>query len=366
MGYSKNIHYRIYQAPKADFPEMVNELLSHLPKNEVILRLVFFGMPASNEQYLERRLLLREKIRRLYGDREPALSYVAQPPLGAGLILEIQSYSPGPNEHVTFNHHEGTPYALLDTPDFRMLFAGGFQEEILLFNIHSQAVGAFRKIGGLMRKEGFPINSIIRQWNYIERITDFDGPDQRYQMFNNARSEFYSTTRWDNGYPAATGIGADLGGLVIDLDAIVFKNNTARALPIDNKLQVAAHAYSEKVLEQAGKRKTTPKFERAKRLITSDGEVTYISGTAAIRGEASLANVGLEQQLRITMENIAELISDGTIKVLRVYLKEASFYEEAKHLLDNYQLNIPISYMCTDVCRDELLIEIEGIAIKSI
>lgn len=66
------------------------------------------------------------------------------------------------------------------------------------------------------------------------------------------------------------------------------------------------------------------------------------------------------------MENIAELISDGTIKVLRVYLKEASFYEEAKHLLDNYQLNIPISYMCTDVCRDELLIEIEGIAIKSI
>ena len=162
MGYSKNIHYRIYQAPKADFPEMVNELLSHLPKDEVILRLVFFGMPASNEQYLERRLLLREKIRRLYGDREPALSYVAQPPLGAGLILEIQSYSPGPNEHVTFNHHEGTPYALLDTPDFRMLFAGGFQEEILLFNIHSQAVGAFRKIGGLMRKEGFPINSIIR------------------------------------------------------------------------------------------------------------------------------------------------------------------------------------------------------------
>ena len=44
--------------------------------------------------------------------------------------------------------------------------------------------------------------------------------------------------------------------------------------------------------------------------------------------------------------------------------ERSSFYEEAKQLLDAYNLNIPISYMCTDVCREELLIEIEGIAMK--
>lgn len=33
-------------------------------------------------------------------------------------------------------------------------------------------------------------------------------------------------------------------------------------------------------------------------------------------------------------------------------------------LLEGYNLNIPISYMWADVCRDELLIEIEGIAIE--
>ena len=31
-------------------------------------------------------------------------------------------------------------------------------------------------------------------------------------------------------------------------------------------------------------------------------------------------------------------------------------------LMEQYQLNIPISYMQADVCREELLIEIEGIA----
>lgn len=50
--------------------------------------------------------------------------------------------------------------------------------------------------------------------------------------------------------------------------------------------------------------------------------------------------------------------------MLRVYLKEKSFYEEARELLEEYNLNIPISYMWADVCRDELLIEIEGIAIE--
>ena len=49
--------------------------------------------------------------------------------------------------------------------------------------------------------------------------------------------------------------------------------------------------------------------------------------------------------------------------MLRVYLKDKSFYKDAERLLNEYKLNIPISYMWADVCRDELLIEIEGIAV---
>ena len=93
-------------------------------------------------------------------------------------------------------------------------------------------------------------------------------------------------------------------------------------------------------------------------------ELIYISGTAAIRGEESLTGVGLERQLHITMENIAQLTGDVPLKMLRVYLKNKSDYKEARELLNGYQLAIPISYMCADICRDELLIEIEGIAIK--
>lgn len=103
--------------------------------------------------------------------------------------------------------------------------------------------------------------------------------------------------------------------------------------------------------------------KRAKSMIVWHRELSYISGTAAIRGEESLIGVGLERQLYITMENIAELIGEAKLKMLRVYLKDKSFYKDAERLLNEYKLNIPISYMWADVCRDELLIEIEGIAV---
>ena len=47
-----------------------------------------------------------------------------------------------------------------------------------------------------------------------------------------------------------------------------------------------------------------------------------------------------------------------------IFVTTANTDEEARELLEGYNLNIPISYMWADVCRDELLIEIEGIAIE--
>ena len=364
MNYCDKIHYNIYTTGLATCGEMVDALLAQLPGDEQILRLAFFGMPSDNEQYVSRRIMLREKIRKSYGNHEPVLSYVSQPPLNAGLILEVHSYKADEDDHITFRRHGGFPYVMLENADGRFLFAGGFHGDVINFGIQQQSAEVFHMMGEVMRREGFPINSIIRQWNYIEQITRFDGPDQHYQMFNNARADFYGKTDWNNGYPAATGIGANLGGILVDLDAAVFARPECYATPIDNKLQIAAHAYSDQVLEAAQQKKATPKFERAKSMTFDGRRIVYISGTAAIRGEESLVGVGLGRQLHITMENIDQLIGKAKLKMLRVYLKEKSFYEEARELLEGYNLNIPISYMWADVCRDELLIEIEGIAIE--
>jgi enamine deaminase RidA (YjgF/YER057c/UK114 family) len=366
MSYSKDIRYDIFYADGADFETMVDELFSKVSDLKYPIRLTFFGTPADNEQYLKRRELLCEKTARIYGDKEPVVCYVSQPPLGCKLVLEAHYLESIPETvSIHYNKHDGFPYVVVNAPEAKMLFSGGFHGDMLNENISEQSDETFRKLDDLLRKEEMPKDDIARQWNYIERITDFDGEDQHYQMFNNSRSRFYSDVVWSKGYPAATGIGTNLGGVVIDADVVRPIGDSCRLVPIDNKLQVAAHAYSVSVLENAGEKRTTPKFERAKKLAFEGGEeLIYVSGTAAIRGEESLKGVGVERQLRITMENIAELIGGAPLKLLRVYLKHPEDYSVVKDGLEEYGLDIPVSYLCADVCREELLIEIEGIASK--
>ena len=366
MNYCEKIKYHIYFTKQEEFELMAAKLLARLPKDESILRLIFFGNPSDNEVYIDRSEKLSKRIQEIFPCSQPVVSYVSQPTLNNGLTLEVHSYKADDTDKVSYHVHNGFPYVIVNNAAGRFLFAGGFHGNISLFTIEQQSVEVFRQICEVLHKERFPIESIIRQWNYIERITDFDGYDQHYQMFNNVRSNFNSQTTWDNGYPAATGIGTNLGGVLVDIDAAVFCQSECFATPIDNTLQVAAHAYSSEVLEVAQEQKTTPKFERAKSMTFNGKSLIYISGTAAIRGEKSLNGVGFKRQLQITMENIYELIADAELKMLRVYLKDKTDYDEAKTLLETYKLNIPISYMVADVCRDELLIEIEGIAMQGI
>jgi enamine deaminase RidA (YjgF/YER057c/UK114 family) len=103
--------------------------------------------------------------------------------------------------------------------------------------------------------------------------------------------------------------------------------------------------------------------------------VIYISGTAAIRGEKSFSYEGIEEQTRITLGNIEHLISEETlansgaghfanveISSLRIYLKEESFFEPCKKIVDENYPGVSAVYLKADICREELLVEIEGIA----
>jgi enamine deaminase RidA (YjgF/YER057c/UK114 family) len=365
MNYCEKIRYRIFTAKKETFPVMIDCLLRQLPEGEHVLRLTFFGTPSSNEEYLIRQAILKNKVEAFYSNgRMPALSYVSQPPLDAPLIVEVHSIAGDEIDKIAYKRFGNNPYVLLENNDGRFLFAGGFQSDITGKSIGQQSVDVFRQVGECLEQAHFPVDSIIRQWNYIEQITCIEEGSQRYQSFNNARSDFYDKGAWPNGYPAATGIGANLGGVVVDLDAAIFASPGSYASPVDNPLQIAAHTYSGKVLKTAGRKAATPKFERAKSITFGNRRLVYISGTAAIRGENSLHEAGLERQLCITMENIARLTGKARLIILRVYLKNKADYALAERLIKEYRLPIPVSYMCADVCRDELLIEIEGIAIE--
>ena len=307
------IHYFL-QVDKAPFEKMLTQLLAEYKAIHTPVRMVIFDAPMDNEEYIARFACIREAVKGIFKENQPTVSYVAQPPQTMGLLMEVHEVKLTEQDHIKYRMQGDLPYITIEREGCKRLFLSGVTGDVLHQSIREQSHEVFFRIAGVLEAEDMPVSSIIRQWNYIEKITACDTTGhQHYQDFNDARSLFYNGVEWTTGYPAATGIGTQWGGIMIDVDTLLCKDRSVRVLGVDNPLQIAAHAYSQNVLlgkkDAALPQKTTPKFERAKAVWKEDHGFVYVSGTAAIRGEQSLEGVGIEQQTLTTLENIEYLVS---------------------------------------------------------
>lgn len=366
--------YEFHIAQPDDFGRMCDALLDRIPADKIIVRLVFFGASGGQEGYLEHLNLIRGKVSLFFREHAPPLSYIAQKPLNGGLLLEVCFMAGSSGQQVDYHHLGDIDYLTIQTGSSRELVIGGVLPEDMNAGTYQQASTVFNIINLVLIRENMPVNSIVRQWNYIEKITGLTGEKTNYLEFNRARTDFYGKTSWENGYPAATGIGIEAGGVVVEIEAVLYLNPSIINIPLNNDFQVPAYRYSGKITAGNEPFRCTPKFERA-RLISSPGHsFVYVSGTAAIRGEESASGADVIEQTQITIENIFHLVSaenlkaSGTgfdkipeFKVFIIYLKRGSDYDEVKRYMDNEYPTISPVYLQADVCRDELLVEIEAI-----
>ena len=292
-----------------------------------------------------------------------------------GLSLDI--YTLEGAERIEFKESDGICYGHIESGDERLLFVEGIPVSDFSKSVRKQSDEVFAKLDNLLSQYGFAVDDIVRQWNYIGNIVSYRDGKQNYQEFNDARSCYYGEGDWCNGYPAATGIGAACEGIIVG--GIAFKNLKQKSIyPIDNPLQIAAHVYSKRVLvdDDENAMKSTPKFERAKLIETQRGACCFVSGTASIRGEESTDASSARLQTIRTIENIEHLVSkENLVKYgckpydlhyvqLQVFIKHAKDYEDVKSVVEEAYPNIPVVYTIADVCRSELLVEIEGILIS--
>lgn len=368
------IKCEIYKAEGKTWERMAEELLLSAVRRERVVRLIFFTACKDNQEYRQQRTFLEQWADSHFPSPRPVVSVVAQKPLEGELVLEVHSLPLSVDEAVTLEERfaSSVRYLRITSADYREIIAGGLCADDLNLPIREQSEQTFRKVEEILKAEQMNFGDIVRQWNYLEGITDIAHGNQCYQDFNDVRSQFYATSEWQSGYPAATGIGAQHGGIQIDFNAVSGKIGI---IPLDNDWQRAAHVYSDEVLisHRPDTEKGTPKFERGKSLSDHQQEVIYISGTAAIRGEESMVTRDVLWQTEITLENIQHLIGleegkeklpehSGKLELLRVYLKNEKDAQIVKEDLDKLCPGVPVAYLYADVCREELLVEIEGIA----
>jgi enamine deaminase RidA (YjgF/YER057c/UK114 family) len=341
--------------------------LNSINSGKKIFKLNFFIEANSKEEYIQFQQIIHHEVYNLLSENI-LLSVLAQPPLSGKVIIEACFYDPlfWKTEFIS----RGENGAVLFEQEQSRILIGNVQSNVNA-NCSVNSENAFLQLKEIFRNGGFPVNSIVRQWNYIENILGFDDNKQRYQEFNDVRSDFYGESFREKGYPAATGIGMKQGGIIIEFIAI--QSDKLISLPIDNPEQIAAHSYSKNVL--VGEEcilKTTPKFERARFLELFGKKVIFISGTASIRGENTIGIGDPALQTEVTIDNIKQLYSDKVLSKIsngdlvaryghaRIYVKDRKDFAAIKKTFRMHFGNLPVVYIVADICRPDLLVEIEG------
>jgi len=307
-------------------------------------------------------------------------SIIGQPPQdNKQIAMEVFIYEKRDiNTKIIKKEYAGINYVLIDSSFNKELYVGGITTSNNFNSVYHQSKEVFHIMHKILEIEEMEFSDVVRQWNFIENILQISpngvGPKQNYQIFNDVRTEFYNRSNYKNGYPAATGIGMSSGGVILEFIAVT-NSETNSIIPLKNPRQIDAHQYTNKVLVGAGREiKATPKFERAKVLVAENCHKVFISGTAAILGENTINDNNVETQTEITIDNIDSLISSQNMNThgilmygktakeyIRVYVKDEKEIPKVKQVCQKRWGNIQALYLVSDICRDDLLVEIEGI-----
>lgn len=219
---------------------------------------------------------------------------------------------------------------------------------------------AYRHIFALLDREGLP--HLWRVWNYLADINGESDGLERYRQFNIGREDgFLAAGRLAAGNaPAACALGTTDGPL-----AIAFLAGRDAAELLENPRQVSAYRYP----ADYGPR--SPTFSRAALGRLGDQEWLFVSGTASIVGHRTVHAGDAGGQTRESLANITALLAEANCRTrgqpyrlddltYRVYVRNGDEYQTVRKVFTEVAGNANAVFLKADICRADLLVEIEA------
>jgi chorismate lyase / 3-hydroxybenzoate synthase len=289
------------------------------------------------------------------GPRPPSLAPdcpflgVALPPVDGSAVLELWT-SDGPVERGARGDfrfsHDGTH-----------LF-GMIQGEVA-GDLAPVTRALYDQLFALAEEAGYP--HLLRVFNYLPGITRVEAGQERYRRFNEGRHEaFAARGRVVEAAPAACALGS-----AGDLQTLYFIAAREAGQPLENPRQISAYRYPTRY----GRR--SPTFSRA--LVAQDaaGAMLFLSGTASIVSHESQHPGDPAAQLAETLRNLRALLTESRRQgyrfeerdlVLKAYLRRPEDRALVERGLAAAGMGSAPILLRAEICRAELLLEIEGYA----
>jgi chorismate lyase/3-hydroxybenzoate synthase len=228
------------------------------------------------------------------------------------------------------------------------------------YALRSATKAGYRELFSAIEALRFP--QPLRIWNFLPQINGDSCGGERYWHFNGARQDvFLGFNRCITGnVPAASAVGA-AAATPLTIYCIA---SASAPISLENPRQRSAWSYP----PQYGPR--SPTFSRG--CIASDGAQTlFISGTSSIVGHET-AHAGNErEQTRETLRNIRAMIEAANERIgakrftsrdlrYKVYVRRPQDQPNIERELRREIGEAPVIYLQADICRRDLLVEIEA------
>jgi enamine deaminase RidA (YjgF/YER057c/UK114 family) len=212
--------------------------------------------------------------------------------------------------------------------------------------------------------QGFTSGDIVRTWFYLTEI------ERDYQQFNDARREFFTQngiafTADANELPASTGIqGRSAEGGLVAADVFCIDKAASRC----SFRRISSNLQSEPDGRTYQYKST---FSRGMLVSDEEHEMLHVSGTASINEVGATLHPGdPAEQIRLSLKVVTTLLRQNGFDIedlcqVTYFFKDEEVYrhfEELRRELGYRDITGPC--VIADVCRDDLLFEIDGIALK--
>lgn len=260
----------------------------------------------------------------------------------------------GPMEPLLFEGRRvGT---VIEDDDARFAMIVGLQPADLSASRSAQARSLFERIGAALAPAGMDFYNVVRTWLYCDRILDW------YDDLNRVRNTFFTEMGvYDRLVPASTGVGTSnpaQAALIGEALAILPRHNDVQIRSLASPLQCPAPAYGSA-------------FSRAVEVRLPSYRRLYISGTASIHPGGKTAHVGdVGAQVDLTMRVVKGIMDAAGYEWADINRAIAYFKDpEDSPAWDRWTAangiyDMPVVVVQADICRDDLLFEIEVDALK--
>jgi chorismate lyase/3-hydroxybenzoate synthase len=230
-------------------------------------------------------------------------------------------------------------------------------------DMREASLEAYRLLQGFLRQS--PHHCPMKIWNYIPGINQGEGDAEQYRQFCVGRAEALAADPAEQPpMPAATAIGASPGEQALQ---VYFLATALPGINVENPRQLSAWHYPRQYGPQS------PLFSRGTVMRLDQVRQFLISGTASVVGHETHHDNALDQ-IRESLANVNSLLGEaqrllgghrpslGDSGILRVYVRSRSDYPVVRDALAVViPPELPRVHLLGDICRIDLLTEIDGI-----